>query len=100
MENDYFGLFSMGLGYCMKRKLKQHRLVFKRLEKDWGIDMDKEIDKVRKVRDFDTLITSRLQGYGFPDNYYRTASMGQRLKGIRIPTLMLSSIDDPVIPYY
>eukprot|EP00826_Nyctotherus_ovalis_P061723 TRINITY_DN880_c0_g1_i6.p1 TRINITY_DN880_c0_g1~~TRINITY_DN880_c0_g1_i6.p1 ORF type:complete len:337 (-),score=67.18 TRINITY_DN880_c0_g1_i6:262-1272(-) len=99
MEKTMFGLYNFALGYCLKKKLREHRKTFEPLIQEWGMDIDKEIEKIKGIRDFDKLVTARLQGYGIPDNYYRTASLGQRLKDIRIPTLLLSSIDDPVISY-
>jgi predicted alpha/beta-fold hydrolase len=97
MENTSLGLYNIALGYCMRKKLKEHREVFEPLIRERGLDIGKEIEKMKGIRDFDKLITVTTQGYGIPDNYYRIASLGQRLKDITIPTLLLSSIDDPVI---
>jgi len=82
----------------MRKKLKEHKEVFEPLIRERGMDIGKEISKIKGIRDFDKLITAPIQGYGIPDTYYRTASLGQRLKDIKIPTLLLSSLDDPVIP--
>lgn len=100
MEKNLFGLYNFALGYCMRRKLLEHREVFEPLLKSWGLNFDKEVDKIKGIRDFDRLITSKVQGYGVPDNYYRLGSLGQRLKDIKIPTLLLSPTDDPVFEYY
>eukprot|EP00826_Nyctotherus_ovalis_P023774 TRINITY_DN1828_c0_g1_i3.p2 TRINITY_DN1828_c0_g1~~TRINITY_DN1828_c0_g1_i3.p2 ORF type:complete len:106 (+),score=36.76 TRINITY_DN1828_c0_g1_i3:1052-1369(+) len=99
METNLFGLYNFALGYCMRRKLIEHRETFEPLLKGWGLNFDKEVNKIKGIRDFDRLITSKLQGYGIPDNYYRVASLGQRLKDIKIPTLLLSPTDDPVFSY-
>lgn len=97
METTTFGLYNLALGYCMRKKLEEHKKVFDPLLEKWGTNVDKEITNIKGIRDFDKLITSRVQGYGTPSNYYRTASLGQRLKDIKVPTLLLSAVDDPVI---
>jgi predicted alpha/beta-fold hydrolase len=52
----------------------------------------------RRVRDFDQLVTAPLAGYRSVDEYYSATSPGPRLADIRVPTLILSANDDPVVP--
>lgn len=59
---------------------------------------------VKKVADFDDLFTARLHGFRDREDYYRQNSSAQFFPAIRIPTLILRSIDDPFfspteIPY-
>jgi uncharacterized protein len=50
------------------------------------------------VRGFDELFTAPDGGYKSADDYYRGASAGPRLSGIRRPSLLLSAQDDPFVP--
>ncbi len=59
----------------------------------------REIARVRSIREFDDLVTAPHFGFGSADNYYRLASSGRLLDRIKVPTLMLQSKDDPLIPY-
>ncbi|KAI3406333.1 hypothetical protein KGF56_000814 [Candida oxycetoniae] len=51
---------------------------------------------VKFLKDFDNFFTSRLFGLNSADEYYRLASPVQRLLKVRVPTLIISSVDDPV----
>jgi predicted alpha/beta-fold hydrolase len=53
---------------------------------------------VRGVRRFDSLFTAPDAGYPSAEVYYEAASAGPQLSGIRRPTLILSSRNDPVVP--
>jgi len=57
-----------------------------------------EIDSIRTIRDFDNLITAPLHGFRDADDYYASSSALGWLHGIRIPTLLLSAVDDPFLP--
>lgn len=52
--------------------------------------------QMNRLRDFDELFTSRLFGLNCADDYYRRASPVQRLWRVRVPTLIVLSIDDPI----
>jgi predicted alpha/beta-fold hydrolase len=47
---------------------------------------------------FDDVFTGPVSGFAGADDYYRTCSSGQFVPGIRLPTLVLASADDPLIP--
>jgi predicted alpha/beta-fold hydrolase len=53
---------------------------------------------IRGIRAFDELFTAPDAGYGSADEYYRGASAGPVLSGIRRPALILSAQDDPFVP--
>lgn len=57
------------------------------------------IDSVRSVFDFDNTFTARAFQFGDAPNYYATQSAVRFLHGIRVPTLMVQSKDDPMIPF-
>lgn len=59
---------------------------------------------IKYLKDFDMEFTSKLFGFNNADEYYRKASPNQRLLKVRVPTLIVSSLDDPItgsrcIPY-
>ncbi len=57
------------------------------------------LEKVRTIYEFDDLVTARAFGFGSADNYYRTQSSWQFIAGIRVPALLIQSMDDPLIPF-
>ncbi len=58
-----------------------------------------ELRGARTLRDFDALITAPLNGFGTPTNYYTQASSADHLDRIQVPTLLIHSEDDPVVPF-
>ncbi|HEU5180853.1 MAG TPA: alpha/beta fold hydrolase [Candidatus Polarisedimenticolia bacterium] len=54
--------------------------------------------RIRSVRRFDELFTAPDAGYASADDYYRHASAAPFLETIAVPTLILSSRDDPFVP--
>jgi len=53
---------------------------------------------VTRIRDFDERFTVPQWGFETVEHYYRSASSAQFIKQIEIPTLILHSRDDPLIP--
>jgi len=54
---------------------------------------------VKTIKDFDDIFTAPDGGYGDADNYYRLASSLNVIANIRIPTLIIASKDDPIVPF-
>ncbi|MDA0832736.1 MAG: alpha/beta fold hydrolase [Planctomycetota bacterium] len=50
------------------------------------------------VWEFDEYFTAPVSGYVNAEHYYRSCSAAQFLSAIRIPTLILTSADDPLVP--
>ncbi len=57
------------------------------------------LDRVRTIYDFDDYYTARMFGFGTADNYYRTQSANQFLENIRVPALLITAKDDPLVPF-
>ena len=53
---------------------------------------------ITTLRQFDEIITARYGGFDNAEHYYSYASAGPRLTDIVVPTLVLSSQNDPFIP--
>ncbi len=56
------------------------------------------ITGVRTMEDFDNVITAPLHGYVDAADYYARASSLHTLRRIRLNTLLLSAVDDPMLP--
>jgi len=57
------------------------------------------LDAVRSIWDFDDRYTAPLFGFGTAENYYRTQSAQNFLGDVRVPTLIVTSKDDPLVPF-
>ncbi len=57
------------------------------------------LPKIKSIQDFDDHYTARLFGFGTAANYFRTQSSNQFLERIRVPTLLVQSKDDPLVPF-
>jgi uncharacterized protein len=75
------------------RRMERKTLLFP------GIADMRRVARVRTIREFDDLVTAPHFGYGTADNYYRLASSGPLLERIRVPTLIIQAVDDPLIPF-
>ncbi|MDA1018439.1 MAG: alpha/beta fold hydrolase [Planctomycetota bacterium] len=49
------------------------------------------------IREFDMAVTAPIHGFGTVENYYASASSAQFVGEIRVPTLVISSSDDPML---
>lgn len=56
-----------------------------------------EVKKIRKLKDFDDVYTGPAHGFRDADDYYTRCSSRQFLPGIRVPSLLLSALDDPFL---
>jgi predicted alpha/beta-fold hydrolase len=52
----------------------------------------------RTLREFDELFTAPKSGFASADEYYTRSSASQFVPRIRVPTLILASRDDPLVP--
>lgn len=62
------------------------------------IDMG-AFERARTIREFDECFTAPLSGFSGAFDYYRRASALPHLGKIRVPTLLLHSRDDPLLPW-
>jgi predicted alpha/beta-fold hydrolase len=75
--------------------MKQHEEHFIRQDSDVVLDL-KHAYQSRTIRDFDRHIIIPQYGFRDVEQYYTEASSKVWLKSIRIPTLILNAIDDPI----
>jgi hypothetical protein len=57
------------------------------------------LDEVKSILEFDDVFTAPLFGFGTAANYYATQSAMRFLHLIRIPTLVITAQDDPLVPF-
>jgi predicted alpha/beta-fold hydrolase len=76
------------------------RQVVRRNERDLAKHIDVEgIRNIKSIREFDEIFTSVLGGFRDAFDYYRRASALPWLGKIRVPTLVLHSKRDPILPW-
>ncbi len=64
-----------------------------------GIADVARVERIRTIYEFDDVVTAPHFGYGNAENYYRLASSGPLLREVRVPTLIVQAMDDPLIPF-
>lgn len=62
-----------------------------------GLDFD-DLLRARSLREFDEAATAPLHGFANAEDYYLRSSSKLFLTRIRVPTLLLQSLDDPFLP--
>jgi len=53
---------------------------------------------LRTLYDFDDVVTGPVHGFVDAEDYYTRSSSKHYLDGVRVPTLLLSAVDDPFLP--
>ena len=57
-----------------------------------------QVRRLKRLRDYDDVITAPMHGFRDADDYYACASSGPVLDRVAVPTLMLHARDDPFMP--
>lgn len=78
------------------RTLKQKSLI--KAERFPGTIDAARLRTVRRLQAFDDAVTAPVHGFTDARDYYAQSSSGPHLHAIRRPTLLLSSMDDPIVP--
>ena len=83
----------------MEEFLKTLRLkVLEKAHKFPEYDLDKEkLSKAKVFKDFDALYTAPVFGFNSPEDYWEKASSKPYLSKIQIPSLLITSLDDPFL---
>ena len=77
----------------------QERAVIDKLLSNHGIDREK-IQTVSTWREWDEHLTSKaFSNYKTIADYYMAASALSKIKHIEVPTLVIHSKDDPIVPF-
>jgi len=79
--------------------VRQLRARMRRKARLWPGQFDlSALGSVWTIRRFDDLYTAPHHGFGNAANYYHRASAMRVVDRIRIPTLIVAAVDDPVVP--
>jgi len=65
--------------------------------RDAGLDVE-ALQAAKTLREFDDLATAPLHGFADAEDYYARCSSKPFLPHIRVPTVLLHSLDDPFLP--
>ena len=69
-----------------------------KLQRFPGIYDPKKMREARTLYDFDNLFTAPLHGFSNTEDYWHRASSKPKLKAIKTPTLILNTLNDPLVP--
>ena len=64
---------------------------------DLPIDLN-SFNKIKNFSEFDTCYTAPLHGFKDSDDFYAQASAGRYIPGIKVPTLLVNALNDPMLP--
>lgn len=81
-------------GYYLLRSLQSKVRLKAALLRTGNFDVERAL-KARILRDFDEVITAPVHGFKDAEDYYARCNSINFLSGIRVPTLILRSLDDP-----
>ena len=74
------------------------RLVERKKELYPALYDTRRLDRLRTVRDFDELYTAPHGGFASADDYYARSSALPFVARVRVPTLIVHALDDPLVP--
>ena len=74
------------------------RKALAKLERYPALARREHIEAARTLYEFDDAVTAPVHGFAGADDYYFRSSSIRFLSRIRVPTLLLSAVDDPFLP--
>ncbi|OQR95934.1 serine protease family S33 [Thraustotheca clavata] len=89
----YNKALTSGLVKLVFKKSDAHKI----LKRESNVNL-KQLSKSRILEDFDKAYSCQVFGYATPLDIYKDASSTQYINTISIPTLCISSLDDPICP--
>ena len=78
-----------------KRKLYK-KIKYKAEQFPGRVDVSK-LSEVKCWRDFDEFFSAPVNGYTDADDFYKRASAGNHVAGVKVPTLMINAANDPFL---
>lgn len=93
LETGWMGrLYTRYFLRSLQRKARAKEELLKEI-----VDLER-IVAARTLREFDEVATAPIHGFRDADEYYRKASSTPILESIRVPVLLIHSLDDPFLP--
>jgi len=93
--------FSVFRPYVIKRMRGQYRRICE-VAQARGVELPlalSDIHLIRSVYAFDEHVVVPRYGFGSVSRYYAEASVGPRLGALRVPTLIVATPHDPMVPF-
>ena len=85
--------------HFVKRLKKRMRFKASLFPKLFPLDEIAGFGEIATVRDFDDLVTARFCNFRDAGDYYAQSSAAAVMKAIGLPTLIITSKDDPFVPF-
>ena len=74
------------------------RKLYEKIEKNISLPVVKnDIKNLRKLSDFDHEVIAPIYGFSSANDYYKKASSLYVLQDIKVPTLVINALDDPIV---
>lgn len=92
-------LSAPGNGFYLNRFLKKlkDKIILKASQFPEVFDLA-EIDNISSFYEFDSVYTAPLYGFENAEAFYTYASAGNYIDGIKVPVLLVNSLNDPMFP--
>ncbi len=77
------------------------KLLRKHVQERWELgllEQPVDIPALATLREFDELFTARAAGFRDRNHYYASCDCRPHLRGVQVPTVLLTSKDDPFVP--
>ncbi|XP_046377501.1 phospholipase ABHD3-like [Haliotis rufescens] len=87
-------LFNKRLARLLTDTVKKNVKLF---EKHYDME---HVLKSNTIRDFDERFTAKVFGFKSVDDYYKQASLHDKVHALKVPVLCLSAADDPFAPFH
>ncbi len=88
---------SIGLLYELNLMFSLRKKAYEKLERFPGCFDPKKLQKVWSISAYDDVITAPLNNYKDAEDYYAKCSSSPLLKNIRVPTLIIHALNDPIV---
>lgn len=83
-------------GHVFLRTLKPKAI--RKLTQHPGLFCPDRVRQCRSIYEFDSVVTAPLHGFSNVDEYWEAASTVRLLDDIKVPTLVLNTLNDPCVP--
>ena len=96
-----FGIYDKVMGQGVNALMLKHEPTFRQhFQEKLGFDLKQKLESEKpSLLTFDDAITAPFFGYSGRDDYYNKASCVHRIPSIRIPTLFMNALDDPIVTH-
>ncbi len=91
VQKGFSKIYEINFVFTLKRKALEKLKIYP------GMVDEKAVKTALSMREFDDAVTAPLSGFRNAIDYYYKCSCKRELKGIRVPTLVINAINDPIV---